>query len=352
MIIRSRAPIRIDLAGGWTDVPPFADQEGGAAVNLAISRYTHADIRRRDDDSVQLRSEDYATSINAASVDALTYDGQLDLLKAALKRLNVGTGLALTTRSDAPPGSGLGTSAALAVAVLGALTRLAGEIPQGAHIAALANVLEVEELGIAGGKQDQLAAAWGGINALTFGPDAPIRQSIAVTSGVMHELERRLVLCYSGMSRLSGDIIQRVQQAYMSGDPATCGALRSMVNLASATVDTLLRGSIDDLGGILRENWQCQRALHPSVTNAELDYLFEVADAHGALGGKACGAGGGGCAVFLAPFDGEYRLRQALEAAGGQIIDFNIDTSGLQTWVLDEATGRIVDDLTIPMHTP
>jgi D-glycero-alpha-D-manno-heptose-7-phosphate kinase len=342
MIIRSRAPIRIDLAGGWTDVPPFADREGGAAVNVAISRYAHAVVRRRDDASIRLRSEDYATGVAAASIDALRYDGRLDLLKAAIKRQSISHGLDLTTQSDAPPGSGLGTSAALAVAVLGALEGLAGKEPDRSRIAALAHLLEVEELGIAGGKQDQQAAAWGGINALTFGPGLPERRPLAVAAGVAHELERRLVLCYSGVSRLSGDIIQRVQQAYMAGDPQTCAALRGMVKLAEATADALLAGAIDDLGAILRENWRCQRALHPSVTNAGLDDLFEVAEAHGALGGKACGAGGGGCVVFLAAIDGEHSLRHALAEAGAQLVSFNIDQAGLQTWTLDEATGRVV----------
>ena len=346
MIVRSRAPLRIDLAGGWTDVPPFAEREGGAVVNLAISRYTYVSLRRRDDRRGRLRSDDYDTVVEVDEIRELAYDGQLDLVKAALKRLGVDHGVEIVTRADAPPGSGLGTSAAMGVAVSGAIDALQGERLSRAELAALANTLEVEELQIAGGKQDQLAAALGGINALEFGAGPPLSRALSPDAGVINELEQRLVLCYSGISRLSGDIIQRVQAAYKNGELATCDALRTMRSLARATEDALVAGALDDLGPILQANWRSQRALHPSVTNADVDRLFQVAEAHGALGGKACGAGGGGCLVFFAAIDGEQAIRRALAEAGGQILDFTIDRRGLQTWRIEEATGRVTSQAT------
>ena len=342
LIFRSRAPVRLDLAGGWTDVPPFAEREGGAVVNLAINRYTYASLRERADGQVRLRSDDYDVVVEAFSVDELHYDGTLDLPKAALKRMRIHSGIELVTRSDAPPGSGLGTSAAMGVALVGVLDAFGGERLGPEERAALATALEIEELGIAGGKQDQLAAALGGVNYLAFGPHPPRSTPLQLHPGVRNELEKRLVLCYSGMSRLSGDIIQRVQHAYNAGEPATCEALRTMRDLAQSTRDALLGGAVDDLGPILRMNWRCQRALHPSVTTADVDRLFAVAETHGALGGKACGAGGGGCLLFLAAPDAERELRRALLAAGAQIIDFNLDHAGLQTWQIDGATGRVV----------
>lgn len=342
MIMRSRAPVRIDLAGGWTDVPPFADREGGAVVNLAINRYTYATLRTRPESGVRIQSADYHTYVEAETVRRLEYDGTLDLVKAALKRLDINAGLELVTRADAPPGSGLGTSAALGVALVGVLNVLQAERLSAHEVAELATRLEVEELGIAGGKQDQLAAALGGINFLEFGAHRPISSPLPVSLGVINELEKRLVLCYSGISRLSGDLIQRVQQAYLAGEPATCDALRTMRDLARQCKSALLAGTLNDLGALLQENWRCQKALHPSITNADVERLFAIADQHGALGGKACGAGGGGCLVFFCESERERELRDALMAAGGQIIDFNIDRYGLQTWRVDQATGRVL----------
>jgi D-glycero-alpha-D-manno-heptose-7-phosphate kinase len=342
MIIRSRAPVRIDLAGGWTDVPPFADREGGAVVNMTLNRYTYATLRTHPGAGVRIQSADYNTYVEAETVRRLQYDGTLDLVKAALKRLDIDVGLELTTRSDAPPGSGLGTSASLGVALVGLLNVLQAERLSAHEVAELATLLEIEELGIAGGKQDQLAAALGGINFLEFGDHRPISSPLPVSFGVLNELEKRLVLCYSGMSRLSGDIIQRVQHAYTSGEPATCHALRTMRDIARRVKSSLLTGRLDELGLLLRENWQCQRALHPSVTNDTVDQLFVIAEQHGALGGKACGAGGGGCIVFFCQSEAERAVRQALQAAGAQIIDFNIDRYGLQTWQIDQETGRVL----------
>lgn len=342
MIICSRAPVRIDLAGGWTDVSPFADREGGAVVNVTLNRYTYATLHTHDRSGVRIKSADYHTSVEAETVRRLEYDGTLDLVKAALKRLDVHTGLELTTRADAPPGSGLGTSAALGVALVGVLNSVQAERLSAHEVAALATDLEVNELGIAGGKQDQLAAALGGFNFMEFSAHQPVTSRLPISTGVINELEKRLVLCYSGTSRLSGDIIQRVQHAYINGEQATCHALRTMRELARRTKSALLTGTVDQLGPLLHENWVCQKALHPSVTNPAVDRLFSIALDNGALGGKACGAGGGGCLVFLAALERERDVRQALAAAGGTIIDFNIDRSGLQTWTIDEATGRVM----------
>lgn len=341
MIICSRAPVRIDLLGGWTDVSPFAEREGGAVVNMTINRYTYATLRTRPGAGVRIQSADYATAIEAATIRQLEYDGTLDVVKAALKRLDINPGLELTMRADAPPGSGLGTSAALGVALIGVLNVLQAERLSPHEVAALATQLEVDELGIAGGKQDQLAAALGGINFMEFGDQRPVTSPLSVSAGVINELEKRMVLCYSGTSRLSGDIIQRVQHAYVNGEPATCRALRTIRDLARRAKTVLLSGALDEFGSLLRENWICQRALHVSVTNADIDRLFTIAEQHGALGGKACGAGGGGCLVFFCAMGAERAVRQALTDAGGVIIDFNIDRYGLQTWRIDEATGQV-----------
>lgn len=330
MIVRSRAPVRIDLAGGWTDVPPIAEREGGAVLNLAINRYVYVTLATQPGAGVRLQSADYAAAVVVPSVADLAYDGTLDLVKAALKQAQLSGGLEVTTRADAPPGSGLGTSAALGVALVGAISQLQGTMPTPDVLAERAHQLEVEELGIPGGRQDQYAAALGGINFLTFGNHPPRSASLTLEVGPLAELEQRLVLCYSGTSRLSGDIIQRVQRAYLDNEPATCSALRTMRALAQQMRAALEAGDIDQLGPLLQANWECQQALHPSVTNADLARLFAVAERHGALGGKACGAGGGGCAVFLCAADAVDEVRQALRKAGARLLDFRIAFQGLQ----------------------
>lgn len=341
MIVCSRAPVRIDLAGGWTDVPPFADREGGAVVNIAINRYTGVTLRLQPGLGVRLHSVDYNTTVTAERVEQLHYDGRLDLIKAALKHAGRTTDIELITRAAAPPGSGLGTSAAMGVALVGALSRMRGDQLTPAQIAEHATRLEIEDLGIAGGKQDQLAAALGGVNFLEFSAAPPTSTSLTLAPSVINELEQRLVLCYSGISRLSGDIIQRVQNAYLRAEPATCTALRSMRAIAVEMRSVLQSGALDQIGPLLRENWRCQQALHPSVTNPNVSELFTVAEQHGALGGKACGAGGGGCLVFFCALGAEEQVRQALVTVGAQLIDVNIDRYGLQTWQIDETTGLV-----------
>ncbi len=335
--IHSRAPARIDLAGGWTDVPPFAEREGGAVVNLAITRYTTALLQTGGVAGVRLRSTDYDLAIDAPDVAALRYDGNLDLLKAALRRMHVSEPLMLTTRADVPPGSGLGTSAMTAIAITGAIDAMQGGRRSRDDLAALATSLEIDELGIHGGKQDQLAAVLGGVNYLTFGQHAPMHQRLALAPETVAQIETRLVLCYSGVSRVSGGIIKRVQQRYEANDPATVGALRGLRSIANALRDALMAGNIEELGPLLHANWEAQCALHPSVTNEDVEALFAIARRNGALSGKACGAGGGGCIAFFASADADQNLRDALALAGGTIIDWRLDTEGLQTQFVDAA---------------
>lgn len=328
----ARAPVRIDLAGGWTDVPPFAEREGGAVVSVAIDRYAYATLRPRAAPGVRLESLDYGETVEADGVAGLEYDGTLDLVKAAVRRHPPTAPCELTTRCEAPGGSGLGTSAAVAVATLGVLQAAGGAEPDPAGVAAAASALETEELGIAGGRQDPLAAALGGARYMEFGEGAPTAETIAAEPGVWLELERRMVLVFSGASRLSGEVVGQVQAAYRAGTPATVAALREMRALATELRDRLEGGDVDALGGILARNWRCQKALHPAVTTGRLDALFEVAARSGALGGKACGAGGGGSLVFLAAEGAEHRLRTALTDAGAIPIDAHLAWTGLRCW--------------------
>jgi D-glycero-alpha-D-manno-heptose-7-phosphate kinase len=338
--IRARAPIRLDLVGGWTDVPPFSAREGGAVVNLAINRYCYVTVRPREG-GIFFYSADYDRRAEAERVADLPTGGGLELLRASAivafqeavqAEDRPGEGLDLFVRCEIPPGSGTGSSASVGVAVAGALATFFGR-PLSAHEAALQAIrAEREVLRIAGGTQDQYAAAYGGANYMTFLDPAASISPLRLTPAIVAELEKRLVLAYTGVSRVSGDIVSKVMGAYESGTPRTVDALRTMRRLADDVKVALLGGDMDRLGEALVENWRCQKDLHPSVTSAAIDDLYQRAVEAGAMGGKALGAGGGGCLLFLAQPDREHQVRRVLAEAGAQVLEFGLEWNGLQVW--------------------
>ncbi len=341
-LYRSRAPIRVDLAGGWTDVPFFAAEEGGAVVSATINRYTYATLRPRDDETIEITSADFQQFLSVQNFRELEYDGNLDLIKAAIQRLGVERGFSLFVRCDAPPGSGTGSSASIGVALIGLINMLQDNRLSCYEIARLANLLETEELHIAGGKQDQYGAAIGGFNFMEFqGPSVNV-SPLHLDVSVVNELEKHLVLCYTGKSRLSGNLITTVQEAYQSGRPQTVRALERMRDVAIEMKSALLKGQIGEFGDLLQENWENQKRLDPSITTDQIDDLFQTAMQAGAAGGKALGAGGGGCVLFLSRPDRERDVRGALEDAGVQIMDFNFEFGGLRTW-RSQNGDRVVD---------
>ena len=331
-IWRSRAPVRIDFAGGWTDVPPFSAEVGGYVVNAAITRYAYAALVPTESGNYRLESGDYDTYVEARDIRQMEYDGNLDMLKAAVRRMNLETGAHLITRCDAPPGSGTGSSASMGVALVGVLDAALGLQHSRHQIAALANKLEIEELHIQGGKQDQYAAACGGISFMTFRDPEVTVEPITASRDFLYELEKHLLLVYTGKSRLSGDIISRVMGAYRRNDPEVKSAL---VNIGEASLrmkQAFLDEDLAQVGAAMDFNWENQKRLYPEMTTPKIEALMTVARPHGVLGAKACGAGGGGCVLFLCEHDREHEVRRAVTDLGGAPIDFNLDLEGLQTW--------------------
>lgn len=330
--VKSRAPIRLDFAGGFTDVPPFSEREGGAVVNAAINRYTYTTLVPRADGAIKMFSADFDLFVEVKGFREIEYDGNLDMVKAAIRLLGIEQGMDLYVRCDAPPGSGTGSSASIGVALIGLLNHLQARKLSPHEIAQLARQLELQELRIAGGKQDQFAAAFGGINFIEFLDPAVSSSQLHIAREVVLELEKHLVLCYTGKSRLSGNLIENVMGNYLRGEAKTTRALHRLKAIAHEVKTALMTGDTPALGGLLAEHWACQKELDGSITNAQIDHLFEVALGAGALGGKALGAGGGGCLLFMAASNREHSVRRALEAAGTQIIDFNFDFEGLRVW--------------------
>ncbi len=346
-MIRSRTPVRIDFAGGWTDVALFAQEEPGAVVNAAINIYSYATVRAtlssnepmvRNQEAgagnhIRIYSADYDIYEEAAEIKELEYNGNVDLVKAAIKRMNVDCGLEIITRSNAPAGSGLGSSASMGVALVGALARLVGSTLLPYEYAEIASSIERHELGILGGKQDQYASAIGGVSFMEFSGEEVKLSKLPLSSDALHELEKNLVLCYTGKSRLSSNIHQNVMDAYLSGHKETLDALKNLKQIAFEMKNALLKGDLSCFSGLLNDNWDNQKRLHASVTNPQIDSLFELALSNGATGGKASGAGGGGCLIFYCADDREHMVRRKIQDAGCSIIDFNFDFEGLQTWL-------------------
>jgi len=300
-VFRAAAPVRLDFAGGWTDVPPYSAREGGLVVSAAIGLNAHAEVRPGGS-GLRLISEDMGASLELTSESELAPAGPLALLQAGLRMLPTGP-CRLVTRSDAPPGSGLGSSGALDVALVGALTAARGEPRDVRAIADLACHLEGVEAGIAGGRQDQFTAAFGGFLRLGFhDPDASV-EPLSLDASTLRELERRMLLVYTGASRFSGATIGRVMQAYERGDRAVTAALHGLKDVAERMTEALARGDLARIGELLDRNWAHQRTLDPGMCTPPMARLGEAMRAHGALGGKAAGSGAGGCMFFLGPDD-------------------------------------------------
>ncbi|MBN1446041.1 MAG: hypothetical protein JW957_08050 [Candidatus Omnitrophica bacterium] len=297
-----RAPVRIDFAGAWTDIQPFAKSEGGAVLNAAIDRHVQGVLEIREE------------KVKSKGMDAA-------------RILSQGSGISISYGSDLPTGSGLGTSAAMNVVFLFLIRYELFKNEKPEVIAEAAFEME-QLLRIKGGKQDQYAAALGGINFMTFTDRVKVKR-LNIKKSVREGLEKNLVLCYSGKSRLSGNIHDKVWARYLKGE--TVSAFQGLKRIAYEMKDSLLKGRLDEFACLLNENWEYQKELDSSVTNSVTEKLFAEAFKSGAIAGKACGAGGGGCLLFFCREGKASAVRKALAAAGGKIIPFRFSKEGL-TW--------------------
>ncbi|MDB4906805.1 MAG: kinase [Gemmatimonadetes bacterium] len=306
----ARAPTRIDFGGGWTDVPPYCDREGGFVCNLAIDRYASASLARRvhGDDAHRSAAQDHR------------------LIDAALRRAQL-EDVAMQLGCDFPQGAGLGGSSAASAAILGAIASWQQQPIDPSAIAELGRKIEVEDLGIAGGRQDHYAATHGGALALEFTDTTRVRR-IPLSARTRDSLERRCVLVYTGESRISGDTITAVLDAYEAKVPRVVSALARMKGLAEEMASALAMGAIDTLGALVGEHWTHQRALHPAIPTPRIDEILDRARHCGALGGKALGASGGGCVIVIAAEGREAEVRSAV-ASLGQLLPWHVDEAGL-----------------------
>ncbi|MEI6575662.1 MAG: dehydrogenase [Bacteroidota bacterium] len=338
MLIRSKAPLRLGLAGGGTDVAPFSDLYGGAILNATISMYAYATIVPRTDGKIIFHAYDKGVHLEFPASNQLLIDGELDLHKGVYNRIMKDFGgkplsFELSTYVDAPPGSGLGTSSTLTVAILGAFSEWL-KLPLGEYdLAHLAFDIERIDLQMAGGKQDQYAATFGGVNFMEFSKDDKvIVNPLRISEKNLNELSYNLVLYYTETSRLSSAIIEAQVKNVTSGNTKSIDAMLKLKDQAVMMKEALLQGKLDQIGQILDFGWKFKKEMASGITNPMIDNLYETAMKAGANGGKVSGAGGGGFMFFYCPDNTRNKVIEALNAFGGRIKRYEFIQKGLTTW--------------------
>jgi len=340
MVIKAKAPLRLGLAGGGTDVSPYSDEFGGAVLNTTISLFARAVIEPLDNGMIILESHDLAQYQELESSLELDINGELPLLKGVYNRIvkdfvKKPLSFKLTTIVDVPKGSGLGTSSTLTVAILGAFVEWLN-LPLGDYdIAHLAYEIEREDLKLSGGKQDQYAATFGGFNFIEFHKDDKvIVNPLRVKSLYKNQLEWNLVLYYTGTSRDSADIIDDQTKEFKQEKSDAIEAAHSIKEISYQMKEALLKGEIHEIGRLLDKSWTDKKRMSSAITNSELDKIYNSAIEAGANGGKISGAGGGGFMMFYCPGNTKHKVIEELNKFGGRAYNFVFEDEGLYTFTV------------------
>lgn len=336
MIIRGRAPLRVSFGGGGTDVEPFCVEQGGAIIGSTINKYAYCSILPKANDEIIVHSLDFDMTVKYNTKENYVYDGKLDLVKAALNALEINQGCEVYLQCDAPPGSGLGTSSTVMVALLMAMSKWKGINLDAYEMADLAYHVEREVLGISGGYQDQYAATFGGFNFIEFhGRNNVVVNPLRIKKDIVHELQYNLLLCYTGNIHVSANIIQDQVSNYKNKETDAVAAMSEVKALAYAMKDELLKGNLHSFGRLLDYGWKSKKRMSSKITNPKIDELYEEALKAGALGGKLLGAGGGGYLLMYCPYNVKHRVAKRMQEVGGQLADWNFELRGAQAWTMN-----------------
>ena len=339
MIIRSKAPLRLGLAGGGSDVSPYSELYGGAVLNATIDQYAYCTIEETTSDSIVIDASDLDCRKKYPSVLNLPIDGVLDLHKGVYNRVVRDFGIKkplsfkITTFCDAPPGSGLGSSSTMVVAILKAFTEWLN-LPLGDYdMAHLAYQIERVDLGLSGGKQDQYAATFGGFNFIEFSKDdRVIVNPLRIKRWIVDELEVSMVLYYTGASRSSDKIIKEQQKNTQTGKKLPLEATHSIKKNSYVMKDFLLKGDIVQFAKSIGKEWESKKKMAVSITNEHIERIYEAAVKAGAYGGKVSGAGGGGFMFFTIDPNKRLDLINALNKFNGKVLNFHFSDNGCQSW--------------------
>jgi len=337
MLYRARAPLRISFCGGGTDVDPYPAERGGAVLSTTIDKFAYATLKPRNDARLTVNSLDFDMVADyRMGKEKLAYDGELDIVKAVANHFKPPHGFDLYIHSDAPPGSGLGSSSTMTVALVGVLKEWLREALTDYEIAELTYQIERVELKLAGGRQDQYAATFGGFNYIEFFEHVTVVNPLRIKTSTIRELEYNLLLCFTGRTRDSANIVADQTKAYVKKDAPVVTALDRMKELAVEMKSCLLRDRLTDFGHLLHTAWQEKTRLSKKITNPRIDELYHEARKAGAIGGKILGAGGGGYLLLFCPFPVKHTVAARLEKTGGQVVPFSFRDDGLTAWSVTE----------------
>ncbi len=339
-IIRSKSPLRLGLAGGGTDVSPYADLYGGAILNATINLYTYSTIEPADNNEIVIESIDRNEKETLPFSQQLEINGKLSLAKGVYNRIikdfiKKPLAFKMTTYADAPAGSGLGTSSSMVVCMLSAFTEWLN-IPLGEYeMAHLAYEIERNDLGISGGRQDQYAATFGGVNFMEFyAGDKVIVNPLRIKPRYLSELGNNLLLYYTSTSRLSSEIIEAQTRNVKEKNTKSIEAMHHLKEQAQMMKEALLRGKIDEIGEILDFGFRYKKQMADSISNTSLDEIYETAKKAGSTGGKISGAGGGGFMIFYCPANTRYEVIKQLQRFGGNFRPYQFTEHGFSSWTI------------------
>jgi D-glycero-alpha-D-manno-heptose-7-phosphate kinase len=339
MIIRSKAPLRLGLAGGGTDVSPYSDEFGGNVLNATIDMYAYCTIEITDQNKVYFAAIDRDEYFEEEAREYYPLDGNLNLHKGIYNRIikdfngNEPLSIRVVTYSDAPAGSGLGSSSTMVVAILSAYSELLN-LPLGDYdIAHLAYQIERIDVGFGGGKQDQYAATFGGFNFIEFySEDRVIVNPLRIKEWIINEMESSMILFYTGTSRESAKIIQEQVKNTLNKDAKSLNAMHELKMDALFMKEAILKGDIRSFAKYLGKSWEAKKKMAESITNENIDIIYDTACKAGAYAGKVSGAGGGGFMMFMVDPVKKVHVTRELQKLNGQIMKFHFVKDGTQAW--------------------
>jgi D-glycero-alpha-D-manno-heptose-7-phosphate kinase len=327
-----RAPVRISFAGGGTDLESYYGQFGGLVINAAIDKYFYVFVNVNKGESIQIMSSDYRTFYRQGAAQEMMWDGDLALPRAVLSHFDVHEGLSMFLASQVPPGTGLGSSSTVTVALVKAVSSLLGLGLSKHQVAEAACTVEIEKLEMPIGKQDQFAAAFGGVNAITFARDGVAVEPLHVAPTVLERLERGILLFYTGTSRDAVRVLAEQNRATSTGTPSVIESLHAIKAMAAEVRRCFERADLRRFGEVLDASWAQKKRLATGISTPWIDECYDTARRHGAIGGKITGAGGGGFLMLYCENEGRA-VTEALERMGLRRMDFAIDFDGAKILV-------------------
>ncbi len=329
----ARAPVRLSFAGGGTDLPAYYLKHGGAVVSTTLDKYFYVFLNVSGDDTIQITSSDYRTFYRHDGDLPLMFDGDLSLPRAILNHFGLTRGIAMFLASEVPPGTGLGSSSTVAVAIIKAVTTAKGLFLSKQQIAELACQIEIEKLGTPIGKQDQYAAAFGDLNLIQFSSDGVTVEPLRVSPETRRALEQHIMLFFIGGTRQASTILTEQKKSSEQEDPRVIAALDAVKMMAFEAKELLEHGDLPRFGKLLDSGWQEKKKFAGGISNPLIDDCYSLALANGALGGKLAGAGGGGFLMIFCEPAQQGVVTQALESKGLKRMDFRFESEGARVLV-------------------